>query len=229
MRKMKKLMTITLLFIAIIPMIVFASTLKLKIKTDKAKYEIGDNVVVTVDWIEKMQAASYKIKYDSDILELKSASIASTYYNTDTVGEISVNWASMEEKDLTYMTFEFYSKKTGSASITIKEVEAFADGNMVAPTDYNFESDGSVNISINAKNSSENVNNTSGEKNNMPNTKIEEKATENTIKAYSSKEENTKVSSKLPNTGIVTTIIPILIIGILGGIGYIKYRKLSGI
>ena len=208
---------------------VFASTLTLKVSTNQSKYEVGENVVATVNWAEKMQAASYKIKYDSDILELKSASIANTYYNVDTVGEISINWASMEEKDLTNMTFEFLTKKTGSATISIKEVEAFADGNMKSPEDYNITSDGSISISINAKKSSENEKNASEENNKTQNITKDEKATENITKAYSSKEDETKISTKLPNTGVKTILIPISIISIFGVIGLIKYKKLSGV
>ena len=101
MKNITKTLILTVILITIIPIVVFASTLTLKVSTNQSKYEVGENVVATVNWAEKMQAASYKIKYDSDILELKSASIANTYYNVDTVGEISINWASMEEKDLT--------------------------------------------------------------------------------------------------------------------------------
>ena len=76
-----KILIFTICLIAIIPLAVFASTLTLKVTTDKSKYEIGDNVTATVDWTEKMQAASFVLKYDSDILEFKSASVASSNYN----------------------------------------------------------------------------------------------------------------------------------------------------
>ena len=151
MKTSMKILIFTICLIAIIPLAVFASTLTLKVTTDKSKYEIGDNVTATVDWTEKMQAASFVLKYDSDVLEFKSASVASSNYNSDTVGEISVNWASLEEKDLTKVTFEFKTKKTGSANISIKSANAFANGNMVSPTDYDISSKGTINISINDK------------------------------------------------------------------------------
>ena len=126
MKTSMKILIFTICLIAIIPLAVFASTLTLKVTTDKSKYEVGDDVTVTVDWTEKMQAASFVLKYDSDVLEFKSASVASSNYNSDTVGEISVNWASLEEKDLTKMTFEFKTKKTGTANVSIKSANAFA-------------------------------------------------------------------------------------------------------
>ena len=201
----------TICLIAIIPLAVFASTLTLKVTTDKSKYEIGDNVTATVDWTEKMQAASFVLKYDSDVLEFKSASVASSNYNSDTVGEISVNWASLEEKDLTKMTFEFKTKKTGTANVSIKSANAFANGNMVSPTDYDISSKGTINISINAKS-------TSAEE------KDEKK--ENTVKQETN---GTKAVSQLPKAGVATVLLPIVIISILGIIGYVKYKKLSGV
>ena len=209
MKTSMKILIFTICLIAIIPLAVFASTLTLKVTTDKSKYEVGDDVTVTVDWTEKMQAASFVLKYDSDVLEFKSASVASSNYNSDTVGEISVNWASLEEKDLTKMTFEFKTKKTGTANVSIKSANAFANGNMVSPTDYDISSKGTINISINAKS-------TSAEE------KDEKK--ENTVKQETN---GTKAVSQLPKAGVATVLLPIVIISILGIIGYVKYKKLS--
>ena len=221
MKTSMKILIFTICLIAIIPLAVFASTLTLKVTTDKSKYEIGDNVTATVDWTEKMQAASFVLRYDSDILEFKSASIANSNYNSDTVGEISVNWASLEEKDLTKMTFEFKTKKTGSANISIKSANAFSDGNMVSPTDYEISSKGTINISVNAKSSSEEEKNVKEE-----NTVKKETKVENTI---STKTADTKAVSQLPKAGVATVLLPIVIISILGIIGYVKYKKLSGV
>ena len=72
MKTSMKILIFTICLIAIIPLAVFASTLTLKVTTDKSKYEVGDDVTVTVDWTEKMQAASFVLKYDSDILEFNN-------------------------------------------------------------------------------------------------------------------------------------------------------------
>lgn len=217
MKTVLKIMIIMIILSMTMSISVFASTLTLKVTSDQAKYELGDKVVITVDWTEKMQAASFKLKYDSDVLEFKSASIANTYYNAESKGEVSINWASMEDKDLTKMTFEFKALKVGNANVSIKEIEAFSDGNMVSPTDYDYSTKGNVSISINDKNKN-------GE-NNTQNVVKDEKNIENTVKAYS----ETTNSTKLPKAGIKTLIIPIIIIGIIGAVGYLKYRRLSGI
>ena len=217
MKTVLKIMIIMIILSMTMSISVFASTLTLKVTSDQSKYEVGDKVVITVDWTEKMQAASFKLKYDSDVLEFKSASIADMCYDTSTEGVISVNWTTVEEKDLTKMTFEFTALKTGSANISIKEVVEFCEGNLVRPTEYNFKTEGSVNISVNKKSSSEN--------NNTQNTKN----IENTVNGYNAKDNSTTNSTKLPNAGIKTLFIPITIIGIIGVIGHIKFRRLSGI
>lgn len=203
--KIKTLFEILLLmlfFIATMSINVLANTLTLKITTDETSYEIDDKIVITVDWTEKMQAASFTIKYNSDNLEFEVASIASTFYNTEKKGEIVVNWASMEEKDLTKMTFEFKAIKAGEVEISIKEVEAFADGNLVTPTSYEFTTLGNKNIIINSKDENQ--------KNN--------------------KEDNTTASKIIPNTGIEKTILLVIIILFVCAVmGFAKYRRLSDI
>ena len=127
----------------------------------------------------------------------------------------------MEEKDLTKMTFEFKTKKTGTANVSIKSANAFANGNMVSPTDYDISSKGTINISINAKSTSAEEKDEKKE-----NTVKQETKVENTI---STKSADTKAVSQLPKAGVATVLLPIVIISILGIIGYVKYKKLSGV
>lgn len=201
-KELFKIMLLMLFLIAIIPINVFASTLTLKVTTDKESYQLNDKVVVTVDWTENMQAASFTMKYDSDKLEFQTANIANTFYNTEKNGEISINWASMEEIDFNKMTFEFKTIKTGKADISIKEVEAFANGNLVSPTNYDFVTLGNKNITINSQNVSQGNN----------------------------KEDNTIASGIIPNTGIEKIILSMTVsLFVCGVIGFIKYRRLSGV
>jgi len=234
MKNKMKVMLILISLMIIIPMVTFASTLTLKVIIDKTQYKVGDTVTATVDWTEEMQAASFVVRYDSDILEFKSSSVGEEYYNTDTEGEILVNWFSLNNRDLTNIKFEFKTLKTGNAEISINNVDGFSDGNMKAPTDYEFTSIGKVNVVVNSNNSSneENKQNDNGNNSNQNNngtTDKETKSIEEAKKAYSTKEEESKASTKLPHAGVSTFVIPILIIGIFGAFGYIKYKRLSGI
>ena len=234
MKNKIKAMILFISIITIIPIVTFASTLTLKVITDKSQYKVGDIVTATIDWKEKMQAASFVIRYDSDVLEFKSSSVEDTYYSTDTKGEILVNWFSLNNRDLTNIKFEFKTLKTGNANISINNVDGFSDGNMKTPTDYEFTSIGRVNVVANSNSSSneENKQNNNGSASNgknNENTGKETKSIEEAKKAYSTKEEESKANTKLPHAGVSTFVIPILIIGVFGALGYIKYKRLSGI
>lgn len=230
MKNIIKAMLLFISIITIIPIVTFASTLTLKVITDKSQYKVGDIVTATIDWKEKMQAASFVIRYDSDVLEFKSSSVEDTYYSTDTKGEILVNWFAMNDSELTNIKFEFKTLKIGNTDISIKNVDGFADGNIKSPTDYEYNSIGKVNVVANSNNSS-NEENKQNDNGSASNEKDNENAGKETKKAYSTKEEESKTNAntKLPNTGVSTFIFPILIISVFGIIGYIKYKRLSGI
>lgn len=195
-----------------IEIVTFASTLTLNLSTDKKQYETGDKIIVTVDWTEKMQAAGFKIKYDADKLEFISADIKDTFYNVETAGEISINWASMEETELTKMTFELKVTKAGEAKIFIQSVDDFADKNLSRPTSYDYTTTGSQTITINDKLSSGNKT-----ENEQPN-------------VVSNEKDNTLANKTIPNTGMGRTVI-LMMIGIFIAmvIGFIKYKSIPKI
>ena len=218
----------------IIPMVTFASTLTLKVIIDKSQYNVGDTVTATVDWTEEMQAASFVVRYDSDVLEFKASSVGEEYYNIDTEGKILVNWFSLNNRDLTNIKFEFKTLKTGNADISINDVDGFSDGDMKTPTDYEFSSIGKVNVVANSNNPSneenkQNDNGNTSNQNNNGTTDKETKSIEEAKKAYSTQGGGSKTNSKLPKAGVSTFVIPIVIIGVFGILGYIKYKRLSGI
>ncbi|HCF34448.1 MAG TPA: hypothetical protein DER15_03830 [Clostridiales bacterium] len=199
-----KIILCSLVFLIVIQMVTFASTLTLTLSTDRKQYEIGDKIIVTITWNEKMQAAGFKIKYDSDKVEFVSADIKDTFYNAETAGEISINWASMEETELTKMTFELKAIKTGEAKIIIQSVDDFADKNLVRPTSYEYANTGNQIITISG-------NTIENEKTNV----------------ISDKKDNTVANIKMPKTGIKRTIILVLIpITILAVITYVKYKSI---
>ena len=51
-----KIILCSLVFLIVIQMVTFASTLTLTLSTDRKQYEIGDKIIVTITWNEKMQA-----------------------------------------------------------------------------------------------------------------------------------------------------------------------------
>lgn len=202
---------------------VFANTLTLTVKTDKDSYKVNETISVTIDWKENMQATSFKIGYDSEKLEFVSASINENFYNSKNAGEISINWASLEGTDLTQIKFQFKALKEGEANVKIKEVLAFADGNLVSPTSYNFSSSGTKTITIKS----------TGEINSKPGNDTASEVTSNNQKTNNkgkNQVDNSLASKPIPQTGIKATIlITIIVFGILSVVLFIKNKKFSDI
>ncbi len=218
-KRIQFVMIITIVLLLLCSINSWASTLTLKTITNKENYTIGEKVIVTIDWTEKMQAASFTLKYDAEKLQFESANIANTFYNKETAGEIQINWASMEEVDYTKMVFNFKAIKEGEASISVDNPNSFANGNLVGPNEYNVIS-GTKNIII------KNNNKVEEEKkdNNTLNTTNFNKDN-NTIK-----KDNTTAKGKMPQTGKETTIVCFMVgLLIFGIVGLVKYKKFSDI
>ncbi len=143
-----KILILTIILVLCIQIKLFATALTLVTSTDKDFYNLEENVIVTVNWVEAMQAAGFTIKYDSTKLELKSASISDTYYNTETVGLVKVNWASMEEIDYTQMTFTFKAIGGGKTQISVESPNSFADKDLVSPESIDCTTSGTRTITI---------------------------------------------------------------------------------
>lgn len=208
---------------------VFASTLTLIVTTDKENYKVSETINVTVDWKEKMQAASFKIGYDYEKLEFVSASINENFYNSKNAGEISINWASLEGTDLAQMKFQFKTLKEGETNIGIKEVSAFADGNLVTPTSYDISTSGTKTITVEAKDE------TNPNPENPENSEPPEEPDNNQVPSdenanLEDQEDDSIAQIPLPKAGIETTmLITIIIIGMLSVVFFIKNRKFSDI
>lgn len=222
-KKFFKLLIFACLLIISLQTRVFANTLTLTVKTDKDSYKVNETISVTIDWKENMQATSFKIGYDSEKLEFVSATINENFYNSKNAGEISINWVSLEGTDLTQIKFQFKALKEGEANVKIKEVSAFADGNLVSPTSYNFSSSGTKTITIKS----------TGETNSKPENDTASKGTSNNQKTNNkgkNQVDNSLASKPIPQTGIKATIlITIIVLGILSVVLFIKNKKFSDI
>lgn len=212
-KRAQVIMIITIVLLLLYPISSWANTLTLKTITDKENYMIGEKVIITIGWTEKMQSASFTLKYDAEKLQFESSDIANIFYNQETAGEIKVNWASMEENDYTKMVFHFKAIGEGAVQITLDNPNSFADGNLVSPDDYNTNS---ATKTIHIKTNSENKDTSNTTDLNKGN---------NTIK-----KDNTTANGKIPQTG-KEIIILCFIVGLLifGTVGLIKYRKVSDI
>lgn len=146
--KKAKMFLIMFLLLLFICSNVFATTLNIGVTTDKNKYNKGEKVNVTVNWTPEMQAAGFSLKYDSSKLRFDSASIESSFYNSDTKGKISVNWASFEEKNTKSISFSFTTISEGDCTIQVYDPNSFATGDLEMPDKYEYISNGIKKITI---------------------------------------------------------------------------------
>ena len=147
---MKKVLIIVIfvLLCAFLANYVYATSLLLEVKADKETVEIGENVTITVDWNEKMQAADYILKYNSSKLEYVSASIEDTYLNKTQKGQIGISWFSSNNQDLTQMTFVFKAIEKGDAELSVQIDGGFSDGQLNVPGNYDVTSKGRKTITL---------------------------------------------------------------------------------
>ena len=113
-------------------------TAKLDVKLSASTLEVGKEVVVTVNWTEKMEGVEFILGYDKTKVELVSASIADTYYSAED-GKVNVAWFTAESKPLTNMTFTFKTIAEGSVKFTTSDA-TLADADVESPETYTYGS-----------------------------------------------------------------------------------------
>ena len=144
-----KIFFLLFVLVASINSIIFASTLNLKIDTNKEKIKKGEEVNVTVSWSEGMQAADFSLKYDTNKLEYINCDLEEVFINNNIeAGEIKTAWFSMDNEDKTKITYTFKAKKSGKAEFETITNGGFATGNLEIPSQYN-EAKSTISISNN--------------------------------------------------------------------------------
>ena len=141
----KKISIIFLLMIILLNSVVYATTLNLDVKSNKERLEVGEEVVITVDWKEGMQAADFILKYDDSKFEFKSIDIENDFYKVKD-SQIEVVWISLDDVDKTSMNVIFKALNPGKSSFSAEVAGGFATGELVMPTDYN---DGKTTVKVN--------------------------------------------------------------------------------
>lgn len=151
MKKVKQNIVVIILIFVIISFMInstYANTLNIELNSNKQNVKIEENVTITVDWKEKMQAADYILEYDETKLEYVSASIEDIYINKTQEGQIGISWFSTDNKDLTKMTFTFKAKEAGETQIVAQIDCGFADGQLKQPDSYDTKEKGQVTLKI---------------------------------------------------------------------------------
>ena len=237
LKKMRQ--KILLLIIMIVMMIFsinvfsFATDLKIMTISDKVSYNLGEKVKITVKWDKGMQGAIFVLNYDPAKLKFENASISNTFYNSENLGKISVNWATFNEKDCTDMDFNFISISEGKTVIYVDEPK-FADSNIKIPDNYIYNDTGKIEINI-LKNEDikmdidEETNDNEQIKNENNNYNEEIAEIQNSI--ISTQKQTSKKSPEiLPKTGINFKIYIMFVFNIIIIIClFIKNKQLRGI
>ena len=120
--------------------------LKIQIKADKQKIKTGEELKIVVCWDQGMQAADFSLIYDKDKLKYTGSNIEDIFVkNDEDIGEIKTAWISMDDKDITEITYYFKAIGKGNAKFTTKVNGGFATGDLEIPKEY---SDSQLNIRI---------------------------------------------------------------------------------
>jgi len=133
--KLLKITILTILFTMYLQISIFASTLKLNLIANKEKFEIGEEVKITVSWNKGMQAADFSLMYDSKKLEYVECDLEEDFINNEE-GEVKTAWFSVDNTDKKQIEYIFKAKKSGRVEISTKINGGFATGNLEIPEEY---------------------------------------------------------------------------------------------
>ena len=143
---MKKIVSvINLLMIILLYSVVYASTLNLEVKSNKEKMEVDEEVVITVDWKEGMQAADFILKFDNTKFEFVSIDLEDKFYKVDN-SQVKIAWFSLDDKDKTSINFVFKALNPGKAQFNVEIYGGFATGELVIPDNY---TEGKTTVKVN--------------------------------------------------------------------------------
>lgn len=143
---MKKIISIIFtLMIIILNSVVYASTLNLEVTSNKEKVNVDEEIVVTIDWKEGMQAADFILNYDNKKFEFVSIDIEDKFYKIEN-SKLKIVWVSLDDTDKTSIDVTFKALKPGKANFWAEISGGFATGELVLPDNYNT---GSTTVKVN--------------------------------------------------------------------------------
>lgn len=134
---MKKAINIIFLLVILISITtsVYALTLSLEVISNKEEVDVGEEIIVTVDWKDGMQAADFILNYDSKNFEFKNIDIEDIFYKVED-SKIKIAWVSLDDIDKTTINVTFKALKPGKANFSTEISGGFATGELVLPDNY---------------------------------------------------------------------------------------------
>ncbi len=122
-------------FLILINVNVFAKTLNINVISNKEKVEKNEEVTITIDWQDGMQAADFLLKYDNTRFEFVSMDIEDKFYKVEN-SKINVAWVSIDNTDKTSIQATFKALKSGKADFNVEIDGGFANADVIMPDDY---------------------------------------------------------------------------------------------
>ena len=135
MKKHIFIILIISVFLILLNVNVFAKTLNINVVPNKEKVEVDEEVTITIDWTDGMQAADFFLKYDNTRFEFVSMDIEDTFYKVDN-SQIEIAWFSIDNIDKTSIQATFKALKSGKADFKVEIDGGFADADVIRPDDY---------------------------------------------------------------------------------------------
>ncbi len=218
MKKSVKMLVTTILiltmFIAVGIKDVKAATATATLRSDKATVEPGDNFTVTLKASSEqgLNGIITEISYDSEKLELDSASTGTSFTNLEsskTKLSIIATETNVNTADVYSITFKAKSGATGEAEIKTSEIniDTLESGENAMVT----EGAKSIKITIDNSDAGSDTGSDTG--------------SGSSSSSGSSGKDTTAADKEYPKTGAETIILPVIIITVFGTIGIIGYKK----
>ena len=135
MKKVINILTIIFVQLVLLETVVMAFTLKLNVTSNKENLNVGEEVVITIDWKDGMQAADFILNYDNKNFEFVNIDIDDTFYKVED-SKVKIAWVSLNDIDKTSINVTFKALKPGKASFSTEISGGFATGELVLPDNY---------------------------------------------------------------------------------------------
>lgn len=145
MKRVINILTIIFVQLVLLGTVTMAFTLKLNVTSNKENLNVGEEVVITIDWKDGMQAADFILNYDSKRFEFVSIDIDDIFYKVED-SKVKIAWVSLDDIDKTSINIIFKALKPGKANFSTEISGGFATGKLVLPDNYDT---GSTTVKVN--------------------------------------------------------------------------------
>ena len=248
-KQLRKILITSFIWVVLFALIainynVMAVDLNVSLSADKTKYEVGDEVTITVNTNKNVITASYYLNYDSTLFEFKDKSENLSVKDYPENGVVRAVYIDMTGKGTQSMKFVFKVKNSSDNetkfSLTKTTMSPSDNDEAYKQKNSTLEQIIAVGKIKNNNSSEKNINKTTEEKNNNENNEIAKNNTttnttntNNNIKQNSSiskVDTSTSTSKTMPKVGLDGTllylIIGFIIVSIYLGLNLIKLRDI---